>query len=343
MGSTCLSNLKTKLLHWEYWPTWVIYFPVIFYYFFLSLKARNFFFFSTVNPDMEMGGLYNCSKYKQLKCIPAAFKPKTLYIQKASALHQVKTLLLQANLDFPLIVKPDRGERGKGVSLVKNVLQLRDYNDQSKGDYLIQEFIDSPFEAGVFYYRFPGQTSGVIPSIVIKAFLTVTGDGTSTVKELVFKIPRARLIANTLLESEAINTAEILPAGTKKILEPIGNHNRGTRFINGNHHTNPELLRFFDALNCHLPHFHYGRFDVKAPSERDFLQAKGIKILEVNGVNAEPAHIYDPNAKFLKGIQTLLKHWGIIYTISRMNLKAGFKQASFRQAWAHFIQWKTGQ
>jgi len=341
MGNNYISNLRTKLLHWEYWPTWIIYFPVFFYYLFLSVKARNFFFFSTVNPGMEMGGLYNCSKYKQLKSIPAEFKPKTLYIKKTTPLHQVQTLLSELNLDFPIIAKPDRGERGSGVSLIKNVSQLKNYIYHSEGDYLLQEFIDSPFEAGVFYYRFPEQASGVIPSLVLKAFLTVTGDGESTVQELILKMPRARLVAAALLEREGIHTEEILPAGTKKILEPIGNHNRGTKFLDGNHLINPKLHHFFDTLSTQIPHFHYGRFDLKAPSEEDFRQARGIKILEVNGVNAEPAHIYDPKAKFLKGIQTLLTHWGIIYTISRQNSIAGFKPTSFSEAWAHFIQWKT--
>lgn len=334
-------NFFTKLFHWEYWPIWVIYLPVFFYYLFLSLKARNFFFFSMANPEMEMGGLYNCSKYKQLNSIPSEFKPKTLYVKTKTTLSLILTQLLDLNLDFPLIVKPDKGERGIGVSLIHDKNQLKKYLQQSAVDFLVQEFIDGPFEAGLFYYRIPGQPSGVIPSLVKKSFLTVTGDGHSTVKQLIFRIPRARLVANHLLEKEEINPEEILPAGIKKILEPIGNHNRGTEFLDGNHLINPDLLYFFDALSCQIPNFHYGRFDLKAPSQEDFSKGWGIKILEVNGVNAEPAHIYDPDARFWKGVRTLLRHWKIIYTISLENKKRGFKPVTFNAAWRHFKEWKN--
>jgi len=95
-------------------------------------------------------------------------------------------------------------------------------------------------------------------------------------------------------------------------------------------------LNFFDALSYQIPHFHYGRFDLKAPSEEDFRNANEIKILEVNGVNAEPAHIYDPRAQFWKGVRTLLGHWEIIYTISLENKKKGVKPASFNTAWMHY-------
>ncbi len=334
------SNLATKIFKWEYWPTWIIYFPVFFYYLFLSVKARSFFFFSMANPGMEMGGLYNCSKYKQLKHIPAEFKPKTLYVKASTPLHLIHTGLSDNELDFPLIAKPDRGERGISVSLIHDNNQLKKYLKQATFDFLVQEYIDSPFEAGLFYYRIPGQGSGSIPSLVVKGFLTVTGDGQSTIKELIFQIPRARLVATQLLKREDIQAGEILPPGTRRILEPIGNHNRGTTFLDGNHLGNSELLYFFDALSCQIPNFHYGRFDLKAPSEEDFKKAKGIKILEVNGVNAEPAHIYDPNAKFWKGIRTLLHHWKIIYTISMENKKEGFKPVSFNDAWRHFEGWK---
>lgn len=340
MGRTKRSTFTTKLLHWEYWPTWVIYFPVFFYYLFLSIKARSFFFFSMTNPEMEMGGLYNCSKYKQLNHFPDTFKPITLFVPAGSPLPLVRSRIAEKKLEFPLIAKPDRGERGRGVVLLLDESQLEAYLLKSSVDFLVQEYIESTFEAGVFYYRFPEKTSGVIPSLVVKEFLTVTGDGLSSVKQLIYRLPRARLVADALLNNPAIDASEILPAGTKKILEPIGNHNRGTKFLDGNRLICPELQNFFDALSDQLPNFYYGRFDLKAPSEAAFKNAEGIKILEVNGVNAEPAHIYDPDARFFTGIRTLLRHWQLIYRISLQNNKLGFKPAKAGEAWAHFKAWK---
>ncbi|WP_158861524.1 ATP-grasp domain-containing protein [Lunatibacter salilacus] len=292
------------------------------------------------NPKMEMGGLYNCSKHKQLKRIPREFTPKTIYVHKNTPFPLILARILDSNLDFPLIAKPDRGERGVGVSLVKDKSELTKYTDKAKGDFLIQEYIDTPFEAGLFYYRIPGQASGFIPSLVVKSFLKVTGDGYSSTRDLIFQIPRARMVATNLLQRSDINPDEVLPYGKIKILEPIGNHNRGTEFVDGSYLHNPELVYFFDTLSSHIPHFHYGRFDLRAPSEEDFKKGSGIKILEVNGVNAEPAHIYDPKAKFWTGVRTLLRHWEIIYTISMENEKRGFRPASFSTAWKHYKSWR---
>jgi hypothetical protein len=314
---------------------------VFLYYLFLSLKARNFFFFTMANPKMEMGGLYNCSKYKQLKHIPREFKPKTIYVTKELPFQLILSRLSDFELSFPLIAKPDRGERGVGVAVIRDTVALKSYRQESKEDFLIQEFIDAPFEAGVFYYRIPGQAHGVIPSLVIKSFLTVTGDDHSSVKDLISQLPRAKLVAKQLFQKKEIDPDEILPSGNVKLLEPIGNHNRGTTFLNGNHLSNQDLLYFFDALTCQIPNFHYGRFDLRAPSEENFKKGWGLKILEVNGVNAEPAHIYDPKAKFWTGVRTLLRHWKIIFTISMENKKRGFKPESFSTAWKHYTSWRT--
>tara|TARA_R110002124_G_scaffold188441_4_gene355636 strand:+ start:5491 stop:6525 length:1035 start_codon:yes stop_codon:yes gene_type:complete len=334
------SNFFIKLTHWEYWPTWLVYSPVLFYFFLLSLRARSPFFFTLANPDMEMGGLYNCSKYRQLKKLPENLIPKTVFLQSGASLDTALKALETQNIDFPIIAKPDRGERGTAVKLIRDGSQLGLYLQESKSDVLLQEFIQSSFEAGVFYYRLPSENSGKIPSIVLKDFLTVIGDGKSNLKDLVNEILRGRLVSKGLFKDGRLNPEEVLAFGEEKLLEPIGNHNRGTKFLDGSHLANPELIRFFDKTSHQLGTFFYGRVDLKAPSMEDFIQGKGIKILEINGVNAEPAHIYDPNAKLFDGIKTLLKHWGIIYQISRENKHLASSTGSIKEALDHYNRWR---
>ena len=50
----------------------------------------------------------------------------------------------------------------------------------------------------------------------------------------------------------------------KVLLEPIGNHCRGTRFINFNHVINEDLNTAFDKISLPIKGFYYGRFDLKA-------------------------------------------------------------------------------
>jgi len=54
-----------KTMHWEYWPTWLVYAPIALFYPFFACVGRALFFFAKVNPNMESGGLYGASKYKQ--------------------------------------------------------------------------------------------------------------------------------------------------------------------------------------------------------------------------------------------------------------------------------------
>ncbi|GEO21269.1 hypothetical protein [Cyclobacterium qasimii] len=334
------SNFFTKLTHWEYWPTWLVYLPVVFYYILLSLRARSFFFFTLANPDMEMGGLYNCSKYRQLSKLPEALKPKTIFLKTGSSLEFASKALILHGINYPIIAKPDRGERGTAVKVISSTEQLDNYLQESESDVLLQEFIQSAFEAGVFYYRLPSQSSGVIPSIVLKDFLTVIGDGKTNLKDLVYDIPRGRLVSTELFKDGRLNPEEVLAFGKEKLLEPIGNHNRGTKFLDGTHLSNAELIQVFDRISQQLGTFFYGRVDLKAPSLEEFIKGKGIKILEINGVNAEPAHIYDPSAKFTDGIVTLLKHWSIIFKISRENKHRALSPVSIKEAWIHYKKWK---
>ena len=62
-----------------------------------------------------------------------------------------------------------------------------------KFDFIIQELVDLPLEYGIFYMRFPHHEKGVVTSIVMKEMLSVTGDGKSTLQELILNKDRAKL------------------------------------------------------------------------------------------------------------------------------------------------------
>jgi hypothetical protein len=292
------------------------------------------------NPDMEMGGLYGASKYRQLNYLPDHLKPKTLIFKKENSIEKIIEQISVSDIKLPFIVKPDRAERGIGVKLIAGYAELESYIHATKADFIVQEYISHPFEAGVFFYRMPYEKKGKIPSLVIKEFLAVTGDGKSSVKDLILTNDRALLVRETLERQlgERINT--VLKLKQTELLEPIGNHNRGTKFINGNRFINAGLEDSFTGISDHLPDFYYGRFDIKAPSLDNFLKGENIKIIEVNGVNAEPAHIYDPSTRLYHGIKTLLRHWSLIYKISEINKSAGYRSVTLKEAVYHYKQWK---
>jgi hypothetical protein len=335
------SNFYIKLTNWEFWTTGFVYVPVVVYFSWLALRMRSIFFFSAANPNMEAGGLFGASKYKQLCCLPNDLKPITVLIDvktdKTGILNQMKA----ANIVFPCIAKPDKAERGIGVALLKTENNLNDYLKNVTVNFVIQSYIDYPFEAGVFVYKMPNQTDFTIPSIVVKEFLSVTGDGISSLQNLILQNFRAKLVWERLAQMWHDRLNDIPAKGETIFLEPIGNHNRGTKFINGNHLITPELERIFTQICTNLPDFHYGRFDLRAPSLDAFLHGENLKIMEVNGVNAEPAHIYDPSTSPLTGWKTLLHHWSIIYKISKNNIHNGIKIMPLEEAISHYKAWKA--
>jgi hypothetical protein len=50
---------------------------------------------------------------------------------------------------------------------------------------------------------------------------------------------------------------------------------------------------------------------------------KNFSILEFNGCGAEPNHIYDANMRLGKAYREILKHWKVLYEISKYNHENG--------------------
>lgn len=312
-----------KLTHWEFWPTQVVYFPVLVYYLYCAIRARALVFVSAVNPSMDTGGLFGETKTPMLKEIPDTNKPKTVYPAPNCSLDELKQLLADAGMQYPLVAKPDVGERGLLVEKIANDYELQQYLDKVKVRFIVQEFIQYPLELGVFYYRFPGEVQGHITSIIIKEFLSVVGDGLHTVEQLLLQNDRGVLQLPKLYKRLADDIYRVPTLGEYVLLEPIGNHSRGTKFVNGNHLINEPLMRVFDRINAHSTGIYYGRYDIKCSSLEALYRGEDIKVMEINGAAAEPGHIYDPTCSIFTAWRVLIWHWGIAYQIARANHRNG--------------------
>jgi len=324
--------INLNRLRWEFWPIGLIYLPIYPYWLWLSLRSGSFFFFSAANPRMAMGGMFGASKHQPLSHLPLHYVPKTFLFLGGDSFDLVSKTLANNNINYPLIFKPDRLERGKGVCLVKNESQLQMLVGHATFDFLIQEYIAYDFEAAVFYQRLPGTSNGRVTSVATKDFLTVTGDGSKTLGQLLAAHSRAKMQVNRLRSLWQEAWHNIPEAGKKILIEPIGNHNRGTVFNNANHLISDNLSQVFHEIAIHIPEFYYGRFDLRCTSETDFLAGKNIKIVEVNGANAEPVHMYDPATKPWQGWWALLKNWRELHKISMLNKARGFHYASAAEA-----------
>lgn len=317
-----------RLTHWEYWPFGVLYIPVYFYWFWLCLRARSFFFFSASNPGIENGGFLGESKSDILKIVPAELVPKSLLIRVPADNDLLMRSIRDHGFDFPLIVKPDIGERGWLVERIHSMEDLLTYAAGMNVNFLIQDYVDDPVELGIFYYKYPNEPSGVISSVVIKETLKVSGDGISTIGNLVNEYPRAKLVKEKLHETLGEHWNDIPGAGETVELEPIGNHCRGTTFLDGNHLINSKLTSVFDDISSKVEGFYFGRFDVKCKSIEELYEGK-LVILELNGAGSEPAHIYHPGASIFNAYKVIFYHLRQLLNISRLNKSLGVRYLSF--------------
>lgn len=321
---------RWKYLKWEFWPFWLFYTPIYFYWFFLSLRARSFAFFTAANPCMFLGGFTMYSKYDILRRIPSKYIPKSIWIPENASFEYITEKIKKNKLRYPLAIKPDRGERGFAVERIDNEEELQTFlKAYPAWEWIVQEWCDAPVELGIMYCRMPGSAQGQITSIVIKEPLQVQGDGIHTLGELITKDERCRYHLNFLREQYASQWNDIPRAQEKVQLTHIGNHSRGATFRNGNHLLNKQLQKTIDDIARHIDGFYFGRFDLKVPSIEDLYAGRNICILELNGANSEPTHIYDPGMSIWKAYRDLFKHWQMLYRVSVANHKRGIRYAPF--------------
>ena len=313
-----------KLTQWEHWPTPVYYLPLLPFFLMRSIKARHPLHYTVTNPSILYSGNGTESKFTTLSLLPDRLTPKGMLIDKEVSFKLVMQRILQMKLTFPLIAKPDIGFRGYLVKKINNEQELLSYLKRVNEPVIIQEFIPYENELGIFYYRIPGQSEGQISSVTIKRFIRVTADGISTLSDLIKKNKRAFIYYDLFKRIHQANMEKVYKKGKTITLSVIGNHSKGTQFINGNHLISPELVKFSDNICQNIKGWYYGRLDIKYSCFDKMLQGKDFKVLEINGIISEPTHIYDAshkNASFLKALKSINEHWRIMHKIALINHK----------------------
>jgi hypothetical protein len=325
-----------RLLHWEYWSFHTIYLPLYPVFIFFCLRARSFFFFAAANPSIKNGGYLGESKKDLFGLLPSGMQPATLFFPLDSDPLVVLVQLQQAGLRFPLIGKPDIGGRGRGVKKLDDATDVMAYAAEAGMDFHIQEYVSFKNEAGIFYYRYPHENSGNISGIVHKEFLKVQGDGIKTVRDLLKMNSRAVLQLPFLEKTEPLMLELVIPYREIFTVSPYGNHARGALFLDDSSSVNQALVNMMDKVCKLMPSFYYGRLDIRYESRQLLEQGKSFSIIEVNGAGSEPTHIYDPGHSLFYAWKEIIRHWRILYTISRANHRLGHRYLSLPEGVAMY-------
>lgn len=315
---TILSSWR-KYLYFEFWPSWFFYIPIVFFYIYFSIKYRSLFLPFYANPHLKNGGLIGESKWDLLQNFEMEneFNLKTFKINKESSPQETLQLIVDNGLNFPIILKPDVGQRGFAVRIVKSPKDLNTYLTSAKFDRILQEFCNFNREAGIFYIRLPNQKKGFIFSITDKMFPFIVGDGTSSLGELILQDPRAKLISNVYFERHKKSLHQIIEKNTKYLLSECGNHCQGAIFKNGEYLITDKLTEQIDRLAKKIPDFCFGRFDLKYQDQDSLMLGKNFKIVEINASGAEATHIWDSQTTLKEAYKVLFQQWEYLFQIGK--------------------------
>ena len=331
------------LWNWEFWPYWLFYVPVYLAFPLFWLRTRSITFFSAVNESMRHGGLINYSKYDALRGIPPIYLPKTALLPDGVSVAAVESRMRELSIEFPVVLKPDRGERGYNVEIVRSRRDLEIYLAQSSDGLLLQEYIEADEEVGIMFCQIPEGEGGDITSIVHKVKMAVVGDGESTLEALIEGDPRCRYHRRWLYDDWKEKLDWVPRTGENIPLSKFGNHSRGAIFTDGGHLYSNVLRDTVKEIADGIEGFDVGRFDILIDSVED-LEAGNFKIIELNGVNSEPGHIYDPENTLFRAYRDLLVHWNTVSRVAKKNIDRGVKpdrlldvMASMQQ---HFVRKK---
>jgi membrane protein DedA with SNARE-associated domain len=315
-----------RLTRWEFWPGWLFYAPVAAWVAALAVRYRSLTILTACNPGIEDGGFVGESKFEILQRLPREVTIPAVRLSHRTGTHEpefARAAMRRNGWSWPMVIKPDVGQRGTGVRLIRDATQLAQYLAASSGDLLLQPCHAGPYEAGIFYYRFPDQPHGRIFSITDKQFPVITGDGRSTIAELVAAHPRHYLQAALFLRRHYALRERVLAEGERFQLAFAGNHAQGTLFRDGRHLLTPALERRVDDIARQIPGFFIGRFDVRYRSVEGFKAGKDLAIVELNGATAESTNIYDPDGSLLDAYRTLFRQWSLVFAIGAANRRRG--------------------
>ncbi|HEX5326127.1 MAG TPA: D-alanine--D-alanine ligase [Acetobacteraceae bacterium] len=326
---------ETPVSFFEFWPGWLFYTPVLIHCAALAIRHRSPLALSAANPWITAGGLCGESKLSILDQVGPAVRP--LLARYASLvthawnahadLADAERAMTEAGLAYPVVAKPDVGCNGTGVRLIAETADLYRYLAAfPRGErVLLQEYLPEEGEAGIFYVRHPDERVGRITSITLKYPPAVTGDGRSSLRQLILADPRAGLVPHLYLPRLAHRLHEVPAQGERVRLVFVGNHCKGSIFRDGTGHATPALGACFERIARAIPEFYFGRIDVRFDSLAALSRGEGFRIIEINGAGSEATHVWDPATRLIDAWRAQFFHYGRAYAIGAANRARGHR------------------
>ncbi|MEO6244565.1 MAG: hypothetical protein ABIQ12_03940 [Opitutaceae bacterium] len=326
-GRRLLLGRWRRMTRWEFWPMWAVYPPVVGYILWLAVRYRSLALCTVANPGIGAGGgLVGESKSEILRGLASAGERVARWTLLPAGSAGARGAALDAfmateGLAFPIVLKPDVGERGAGVVIARTATDVESALAAEPGPMLAQAYVPG-VEFGIFYHRHPSAAHGEILAITDKRMVSVVGDGARSLEELILADKRAVCMAKFFLGKHADRLDRVAAAGESVALSELGTHCRGALFLDGTALVTPALHAEVERVSRTFAGFNFGRYDVRTPSA-EALQRGEFIVIELNGLTSEATSIYDPGHSVWFGWRLLCRQWRIAFAIAAENRARG--------------------
>ena len=335
IGSTCLSSGLRRGL----WPGLIctlpkplLVVPMVVQWLVLALRYRSLSLPSAADPMIDAGGLAGESKIAYFDQVGDAERPwlarTAAIVSEPDAAARVRAAMDGLGIDFPIIAKPDIGWCGFGVRRIDDPAALQAYCDAYPAGetLLVQEYLDMPGEAGLFYVRRPAETRGRLLSLTVRTPPTVRGDGTSSLRDLLAQDGRLR--GRTSLYGGA--ALEQVPATGREVpLAAVWSYRMGGLYRDRSEVITSALEQRIDVIASGMPNLHVARFDIRFASFGELSEGR-FKIIEINGAGSEAIEFFDPAVPFFSAYRGILEKQAMVFAIAAENRAAGFAPCGWR-------------
>ena len=343
-GMPPLARADRKVAAAERIPPALFYLPLVANWLRLGVKHGSLTLPTAANPNIFTGGMWGESKSSYF--FDVAY-PERQWIADfvllkrnggdgalASDCARAVRSLADAELDFPVIGKPDIGWHGHGVRRLDTREELDDYigNFPVGATLILQRYVPYAAEAAILYARVPGEANGRILSLTFRYFPHVIGDGRSTLEQLVRKDARAQWKSALHLGADpshrgldAPDRSHVPARGEVVRIALINNQRAGALYRDGGRYITAALDRRFDALSRSMREFHYGRFDLRFASLEALMRGEGFSIVEINGIGAEAIDCWDPHLPVAEVYRRLAEQQRLLFQIGACNRLRGFE------------------